>query len=217
MFTGIIETIQSVQSIQTTPTGMRLGLPLGHLAEDARYGDSIAINGVCLTINQLQGAQAYFDIMTETIKATTISELRPGHKVNLERAMAANGRFGGHFVQGHVDGIGKIEQIDTDHRQWTIWITPPVDLISYMIPKGSIAVDGISLTIARLENDRFAVSLIPTTLKETNLGERKKGDHVNLETDIIGKWINRSLNALSSPDISPSQLTLDKLRDQGFV
>jgi riboflavin synthase len=219
MFTGIIESVQPVKSTAVTPVGRRLTISLDVLAEDARRGDSICVNGVCLTIAELKGSVAAFDVTAETLCGSTMGTLRQGEMVNLERALAVGDRFGGHFVQGHVDGVGTIDQIVPAGRQYILWIAAPANLMKLMIEKGSVAVDGISLTIVAVEPARFSVSLIPTTLEETNLGLKKKSDPVNLEADLIGKWINRRLDALlpDSPNAPASGITLDKLRQKGFA
>jgi len=215
MFTGLIESVQPVQSIKSTSTGKRIGLRLGQLAQDAQIGDSICVNGICLTINEIKGDQALFDIMAETLRAGTLGSLKVGSRVNLERALTANGRLGGHIVQGHVDGIGRVDRIDRASGQWILWISTNVDLMGLMIPKGSVAIDGVSLTIVEIESRRFSTSLIPTTLNDTNLCHLRVNDKVNLEADIIGKWIKKRLD-----EILPNyqgNISIEKLREQGFV
>lgn len=215
MFTGIVEAVQPVTQIAQAPGGRRIAIDLGQLAEDAHLGDSICVDGVCLTISALTGTVATFDVMAETVRVSTLAQLRARTRVNLERALAANGRFGGHIVQGHVDGVGYVDQIEQDPSKHVLWIRCQPDLMAVMIPKGSVAISGVSLTIVGVEEERFSVWLIPTTLRETNLGELEPGRPVNLEADIISKWICRKLDALAGG--KPSSLTLDKLREHGFA
>ncbi|MBI9017672.1 MAG: riboflavin synthase [Phycisphaerae bacterium] len=215
MFTGIIEITQPVIAIAASPIGKIINLDLGFLAEDARVGDSIAVNGVCLTISKLQGTKAHFDVMAETLKVSTLGHLAAGDRVNLERAMAADGRFGGHIVQGHVDGIGSIESIDKQNDQYIIWVKADARVIANLIDKGSVAIDGISLTVISVQKDKFNVSLIPTTLHETTLQNKKNGDKVNLEADIISKMINKRLDTILAGEKS-SNLSINKLREMGF-
>lgn len=217
MFTGLIETVMPVVSSTKTATGLRLCIELGELADDAKFGDSICVNGTCLTISSLKGKRADFDVMPETLAVSTIKNLKTSTLVNLERAMPADGRFGGHIVQGHIDGIGTIEKIEADKNQHVIWIGAEAKLIDQLITKGSIAIDGISLTVVELKGNSFSVSLIPTSLEETNIAGRKVGDKVNLEADLIGKWINKRIDQVLAAKKPGSNLTIENLRKQGFV
>jgi len=217
MFTGLIESVQPIKWSRPGRTGQRLCVPLGPLADDAKIGDSICVNGACLTISELEGSAATFDVMAQTIGLSTLGQLQPADMVNLERAMPADGRFGGHIVQGHVDGIGKIERIEQGSGQRILWISAAPDLMALMIPQGSIAVDGVSLTIAQADKKQFSVSLIPTTLEKTNLARRKQADKVNLETDLISKWIKQRLDAVLGSANATSKITMEKLRQQGFI
>ena len=217
MFTGLVESVQPVRSNRSITNGRQLCIPLGHLADDAKLGDSICVNGVCLTISKLDGETAWFDVMAETVRVSTLDDIKPGDRVNLERALMAGGRLGGHIVQGHVDGIGKIDKIDQQTGKITIRITTPPQVLRFMIDKGSVAIDGISLTIVSVEKQHFNVSIIPITWQETNLIHRKPGDQVNLEADIISKWIRTRLDQIL-PDTSTSgNLTLKKLQEEGFI
>ncbi len=211
MFTGIIEKVATIKSVTSTSVGRRFTIDLVDLAEGTNIGDSIAVNGVCLTVSTLNGSIADFDVMAETLNVSTIGNLQVGDRLNLERAMAANGRFGGHFVQGHVDGIGTISRIEQQGGQCLIYIQPPKEMFKHMLRKGSVAIDGISLTIVDITGKQFYVSLIPTTLNDTNLGSRKSGDQVNLEADIVAKMINARLDGIISGGI-----TEEKLRNLGF-
>ncbi|MCP4709731.1 MAG: riboflavin synthase [Planctomycetes bacterium] len=217
MFTGLIETVQPLKSNLSSKEGRRITIPLGPLAEDAKLGDSICVNGVCLTINELTGELGVFDVMAETGRVSTVGQWKTLEPVNLERAITPQSRLGGHIVQGHVDGVGKVKQIDQGKGQFTIWIEAELELLDMMIPKGSVAVDGVSLTVVDVSEQQFSVSLIPTTLDETNLRRRKKNDLVNLEADIIGKWIKKRLDQVLPTGAKGSTLTAEKLRKQGFM
>jgi riboflavin synthase len=216
MFTGLIESVSPIKAIEATKVGKRLSIPLGFLAEDTSLGDSICVSGVCLTVSRLENDLATFDVITETLRVTTLGNLQNGERVNLERAMKADGRFGGHFVQGHVDGIATVDDIQQRADNYTLWITAESQQMQLMMVKGSVTIDGVSLTIVHVEEKRFSVSLIPTTLQETTLADRKKGDQINLEADIIGKWINQRLDAVLNNQ-KEKNLTLEKLQKQGFA
>jgi riboflavin synthase len=213
MFTGIIETVGIVRQVMPTSSQMRISVAIGRLAEGTALGDSIAVNGVCLTVCRLDGTCAAFDVSTETIRRSNLNTLKTGSKVNLERAMSAQGRFGGHLVQGHVDGAGKIAAIrkQADFAEFRFETSP--DLLKQMVLKGSVAVDGISLTIATLDKTGFEVALIPTTLAETTWQTAKVGDTVNIETDILVKIIQKQLQNMMG---SHTGLSLEKLKELGF-
>ncbi|MBI1317919.1 MAG: riboflavin synthase [Candidatus Hydrogenedens sp.] len=190
MFTGIIEEIGVVSR--------RSGSVLEVLAEtvisDASLGDSIAINGACMTIAELKEKSFVVQVSPESFDRTTLGDLRPGHAVNLERAMQAGGRFGGHFVAGHVDGVGKVEKV-TPQGEFSLWgFRAPDEVARYLTPKGSVTIDGISLTVVEPKGDRFAVAIIPSTLAKTTLHTRAAGDRVNMEADMIGKHIWHFMN-----------------------
>lgn len=212
MFTGIIEKVSLIKAVQPTSVGRRFTIELGELAAGSAIGDSVAVNGVCLTIASLSGSLADFDVMAETLKTASLGQLKVGELVNLERAMAANGRFGGHFVQGHVDGTGRIDRIVSQNGQVLIYIVAPEHLTHHILKKGSIAIDGISLTVVDITGNTFYVSLIPTTLRDTNLQSRKTGDTVNLEADMVAKMINARLDSV----LNGGGITEDKLRALGF-
>ena len=200
-------------SVQRGTDSMILAIDLGQLADECKIGDSIAINGVCLTITKLQGKLASFDISAETMSKSSLGELRSSSEVNVERAMKATDRFGGHFVLGHIDGTAKIKAIDRHGDFTDITFSADKELLDDMVVKGSIAVNGISLTVSKLDQNSFSVSLIPQTLKETTLGSVKIGDNINIENDIIIKTVKKRLD-----DILPKSrpLTADKLRQLGF-
>ena len=220
MFTGLVESMQPIKSNASSATGRRLDIDLGVLAPGVKSGDSICVNGVCLSVSRLRGSQATFDVMAETIRATTLAALTPGTPVNLERALPADGRFGGHIVQGHVDAVGTVDRVERPAGQQILWVAAPPEIMSCLIRKGSVALDGVSLTVVNVEKGRFSVSLIPATLRDTTLGALNPGDKVNLEADIISKWICRRLDELFGPGwqvSAPPPLTMEKLREEGFI
>ena len=213
MFTGIIESVGIIRQARPSGNQMRLAIDLNHIADGTNLGDSIAVNGVCLTVCQLNGTVAEFDVSTETIRNTTLVTLKNGSPVNLERAMSAQGRFGGHIVQGHVDGLGKIAAIRKQADFAEFRFEAPKELIAQVVPKGSIAVDGVSVTVAKLDTTGFEVAVIPTTLKETTWHQAKVGDAVNIETDILVKITQRQLSAMLP---NSKGLTIEQLREHGF-
>jgi len=213
MFTGLIEAICRVISARRSTNAMELAIDLGKLAYDSKVGDSIAINGACLTICRLDGASAIFDISAETLEKSTLGRLGPSSQVNVERAMKATDRFGGHFVAGHIDGTATIKHIDRRGDFADIKFSADTELLGQMVAKGSVAVDGISLTIANMDNNSFAVSLIPETLKKTTLGKAKNSDTVNIETDIIVKTVVKQLDMILPKE---QKLTAEKLKQLGF-
>jgi riboflavin synthase len=195
MFTGLVEGQGIVRAIQ--PDGedaIRLEIEIpDSMTEGLAIGDSVSINGCCLTVIELAAEIAAFQAGSETLSKTNLGRFGVGDHVNLERSLAANARLGGHFVQGHVDGVGQLHSIDRDGEWVTMWFEIPQPLIKLLVPKGSIAVDGISLTVVDVEDNRFSVALIPHTLEVTTLGMRASGDDVNIETDILGKYVDRLL------------------------
>ncbi|GMB07793.1 riboflavin synthase alpha chain [Thermolongibacillus altinsuensis] len=211
MFTGIIEEVGTVEQIKQTGEAMVFTIGARKVLEDVQLGDSIAVNGVCLTVTSFTDRSFTVDVMPETVKATSLRTLTRGAKVNLERAMAANGRFGGHFVSGHVDGIGEIVRKQPVANAVYYDIKVPRELRKYMILKGSVAVDGTSLTIFGLTDETFTISLIPHTREATILGEKKVGDIVNIECDIIGKYVEQFVSGKKEETI-----TLDFLEKHGF-
>ncbi len=191
---------------------MNLAIDLDLLAKEIKTGDSIAVSGVCLTASKLRGNIANFDVSGETLEKSTLGKLKTGDKVNIELSMKPSDRFGGHFVLGHVDGIATIKSIEKRNQFADMKFKAPPELLSQMILKGSVAVDGISLTIAQLDKDSFTVAVIPETLKRTALGTTKAGGSVNIETDIIVKTVRKQLD-----EILPGQgLTMEKLKEMGF-
>jgi len=192
MFTGLIEAVGEIAEVKTSPGGYRIRIRTT-LAADLASGDSLAVNGVCLTVVIAEGGEVQADIGPETARVTTLGSLRQQQRVNLERSMRADGRVGGHFVQGHVDGCGVVEEIRPDGDSHWLAISFERSLAPYLIHKGSIAVDGVSLTIAGLREHLFDVMIIPFTWAHTGLSSLKTGDRVNIECDMIGKYVARSL------------------------
>jgi len=213
MFTGLIETICTVKSVRQSAESMVLTIDLGEMANESKTGDSIAINGACLTIATLQGSLASFDVSAETLAKSTLGKLKPSSEVNVERSLKASDRFGGHFVLGHIDGTATVDAIDKSGKFANIKFAAKAELLAAIIVKGSVAIDGISLTIAAVDIKSFSISIIPETLKRTTLGKAKIGDCVNIETDIIVKTIKRQLD-----EILPKKqgLTAEKLRQLGY-
>jgi len=213
MFTGIVEEVGRVVSFVRGETG-RLTVDMGSTADGVRTGDSIAVEGVCLTVTRISGTQASFDLSAETCRRTTLGDLRPGDRVNLERALRVGDRLGGHFVLGHVDAVGTVARLDRSGGHATLVLAAPPDIIAKLVPKGSVAVDGISLTVAEIGDDRFTIFVIPHTLLHTSLLYRAAGDRVNIELDVIGKYVER-LMAARLP-ISKG-VTEEFLREHGFA
>lgn len=215
MFTGIIENMGSVKGLARVGKGGRLQIDVASLAKELKSGDSLSIDGVCLTVVDIKAGIASFDVSQETLKRSTLGELRPGDKVNLEMALAIGDRLGGHFVQGHVDGTGTIDKIESHPGQCTMWFSVSTELSQNMIEKGSVAVDGISLTVVDLAPGKFSVALIPYTLENTSLGNKKVSDRVNIETDILGKWVRKLQSAWAS-ERQGTGLTMESLKAKGF-
>ena len=195
MFTGIVEERGEDVSVLRQGDSARMVIRAGIALEDARLGDSISVNGVCLTVAELEGDCFTADVMAETLTRTSLGLASSGSPVNLERAMPAHGRLGGHLVQGHVDGTGQILDIEPAEHWTVVRVSLPSQLSRYVAEKGSITVDGVSLTVVSVDDESFTVSLIPTTLRETTLGARRVGDPVNLEIDVIAKYVERLLQA----------------------
>ena len=213
MFTGLVETICTIKSIRPSAGSTVLTVDLGELAGESKIGDSVAINGACLTAARIEGPLVSFDVSAETLAKSTLGRLRPAWQVNVERAMEATDRFGGHFVQGHVDGVATIEAIDKHGDFADIRFAAAAELLDAMVPKGSVAVDGVSLTISDIDQNGFGISTIPETLRRTTLGKARADDCVNIETDIIVKTIKRHLENIL-PKVEP--LTAERLKKLGF-
>jgi riboflavin synthase len=197
MFTGLIECLGRVASVE--PDGAAIDLtvvpdPALPERDDVTIGDSVTVNGCCLTVVRIEEDGWTFQAGTETLSRTNLGRLQPGDVVNLERSLRPTGRLGGHFVQGHVDGLGMVDAVERQGEWTDMWFRVPAPLTRQMVPKGSVAVDGVSLTLVNVEPERFSVALIPHTLAVTTLGRRTVGDAVNVETDIIGKYVEKMLS-----------------------
>jgi riboflavin synthase len=197
MFTGIVEELGEVTGLGWVPGGrsavLRVRGPL--VVTDSKDGDSIAVNGVCLTVVEVDGDELSFDVMRETLDRSALGSLRPGDPVNLERAVMVSSRLGGHIVQGHVDGVGTVVSVEPGDAWTDVRVSLPAELARYLVTKGSICVDGVSLTVVSVDTDSFTVSLIPTTLARTTLGVKTPGAPVNLEVDVVAKYIERLMGA----------------------
>ena len=193
MFTGIVEELGTVEAIERQSDAVRLTVRASRVLQDARSGDSIAVNGCCLTVAERTDATWTADVMAETLAKTGLGALAAGDRVNLERAVTAGTRLGGHLVQGHVDAVGSVVRREPGEHWDVVTLAMPRELAPYLVDKGSITVDGVSLTVVEARDDEFTVSLIPETLRRTTLGFREPGDAVNLEVDVIGKYVARQL------------------------
>ena len=217
MFTGIVEELGKIRSLSVNGNSGKISIIAKKVLENTKIGDSIAVNGICLTVVSLLPDGFTADVMAETIRRSSLGQLKSGDYVNLERAMAADGRFGGHIVAGHIDGTGVIKSLEKEEN--AVWVTIETDpgILKYIIEKGSIAIDGISLTVAYVDNRCFKVSVIPHTGEETTLLKKKPKDEVNLENDMIGKYVEKLLrfSETDSEEAKPS-ITMDMLRDYGF-
>jgi riboflavin synthase len=200
MFTGIVEETGVVQEVVTSTSSIRLRLEAQLSGEGTKRGDSLAVNGCCLTVAELtprgKRRSLEFDLLKETWQRTNLKDAKPGSLVNLERALAADGRLHGHFVTGHIDGVGKIKTLEKRGADWFLEITPPSQIMRYIVSKGAIAVDGMSLTVAEVTKKSFAIWIIPHTWQVTALKERRAGDFVNLEADMLAKYAERLLQPL---------------------
>ncbi len=214
MFTGIVELKGKIVSLEAAGTVRRLGIDLYEAAEDVKVGDSIAIAGACLTVVARQGSTCSFDVVPETLATTTLESKRVGDEVNVERPLKASDRLGGHLVAGHVDGIGRITEVRKGAEGYLLQVQVPPELAEMMMEKGSVAVDGVSLTITERGENWFSVALIPHTLSQTTLGQKRVGDAVNIETDMLGKWVNRLLQGRGG---EVTGITMDDLKKAGFA
>jgi riboflavin synthase len=197
MFTGIIEELGSVRSIEERGENARLVISAHVVTEGTNHGDSISVNGVCLTALDIEPDSFAADVSRETLQRSTLGSLKPGAPVNLERAVTPATRLGGHIVQGHVDGRGQFVGVENHGESWTVRIAYPKEIARYLVFKGSVAVEGISLTIAGLTGDHFEIAIIPKTWEVTNLSHLKPGDPVNIEVDIIGKYVEKLLSSVA--------------------
>jgi riboflavin synthase len=223
MFTGLIEHVGRIESLQKTPNGARLRVDAGPLTASLAVSSSIAVNGCCLTAIEIDGPSFAADLSAETLRRTSLGEMKPGASINLERPLAAGKELGGHFVQGHVDGVGRVTRLAPEGPNWWFGVRVPSDLARYVVMKGSIALDGISLTVAGISDDQrgeqggcvVETAIIPFTYSHTNLHSLAPGDAVNVEVDILAKYVERLLDsrAASAP---ASKLTVQRLVEQGF-
>ena len=216
MFTGIVEEMGQIRSIVRGASSAVLSIEANLILEHLKIGDSVAVNGVCLTATSIGAGGFTADVMHETLNRSSLGALQKGSHVNLERAMLANGRFGGHIVSGHIDGTGTIGSIQKDDNALWYTILADAKLLRYIVEKGSVTIDGISLTVADVQSDRFAVSLIPHTAKVTVLGEKRTGDIVNLETDIIGKYVEKLMKPAVEETKQKPGITMEFLAENGF-
>jgi len=222
MFTGIIEEVGEIVNVKKGVKSAELTIKGKIVTKDSKVGDSIAVNGVCLTATTIRGDLFTADVMAESMRRTSLGELTPGSRVNLERAMLANGRFGGHIVSGHIDGTGVIRSFEREDN--AVWVTIDADanILRYIIEKGSITIDGISLTVAYVDSVCFKVSIIPHTAEETTLLSKKPKDIVNLENDVIGKYVEKLLKTNDavtneSANNNKSGINVGFLEENGFI
>ncbi|WP_096434796.1 riboflavin synthase [Alteribacter populi] len=217
MFTGIIEEKGTIQQIRQSGEAIVMNIQASEILSDVKLGDSIAVNGVCLTVTEFDSKSFSVDLMPETVRNTSLRMLTKGSEVNLERAMAANGRFGGHFVSGHVDGLGRIISKKKDANAVYYEIEVDDVLIKYMMLKGSVSVDGTSLTVFGVHDHSFIISIIPHTIEETIIGQRKPGDVVNIEADMLAKYMEQFLlKRFRADEQSSEKLTEAFLKEHGF-
>lgn len=220
MFTGIIEHSGTIESLSIHDDGGRITIHAPNVASSLAISNSIAVNGCCLTVVTLDGKEFSADLSGETIRCTSFGAgatgLKVGTRVNLERPLTAGKEFGGHFVLGHVDGVGHVTHLRPEGENWWYGVKVPEDFARYIVPKGSITIDGVSLTVARWDDNIAEIAVIPYTYEHTNLRERKTGDAVNLEGDVLGKYIERHLDARGAASESRSGLTFARLLEEGF-
>jgi riboflavin synthase len=212
MFTGIVEELGSVKTLRRDAGAARLTISASLVLESTSIGDSICVNGVCLTVVEMNKNEFSADVAVETLRVTNLGELKVGAKVNLERALQLSARIGGHLVSGHVDAVGRIRDKREEGNGWRIFIDAPETVLRYVIRKGSIAIDGISLTVADVDTSGFSIAMIPHTAKLTTLGYKTAGDSVNLESDIIGKYVERLLSGRVEGGVN-----LELLKKTGFA
>ena len=214
LFTGIVEHVGRIESIEKGPEGGRLRIHAGPLSSSMAVAGSVAVNGCCLTVVELDREIFAADLSSETLRRTAFGEMKPGARVNLERPLTAGKEFGGHFMQGHVDGIGRVTRLASEGPNWWFGVRVPAEVERYVVMKGSIAIDGISLTVASLADGIAEVAIIPFTYANTNLQALVAGDAVNLEADILAKYVEKLMDTRRAP--TPSRLTTARLIEEGF-
>jgi len=202
-----------VTALRRVPGGLHLSVEAGSVADGVKPGDSVAVDGACLTVAEIRGTQLDFDVISETVSRSTLSERRIRDSVNLERSLRVGDRLDGHFVQGHVDCVAAVTRREVSAREWAVWLRPDNESLKYVVPKGSVAINGVSLTVAKVQGDEFCVALVPTTLARTSLPDLQTGDRVNVETDILTRTIVHTLEAGNGG----GGLTLDHLREHGYL
>ena len=216
MFTGIIEETGTVRHVSLSGNSGRIQIGAELVLSGTRPGDSIAVNGVCLTVTTMDTKSFTADVMAETLRRSNLGQLKAGDLVNLERAMPADGRFGGHIVSGHIDGTGTVAALEQEGNATWVYVRTSPAILALIVEKGSIAIDGISLTVAKVGDRDFAVSIIPHTSSHTTLLKKKAGDVVNLENDIVGKYVERLLGRKEQEEPRRSRITEEFLRENGF-
>ena len=214
MFTGIIEHVGTIESLDLRRDGGRIVIQAPSVAPSLAVSNSIAVNGCCLTVVSRDTERFSADLSGETLAKTSFRELKPGARVNLEQALTAGKELGGHFVLGHVDNVGRVTHLTAEGENWWLGVQVPEDFARYIVPKGSITIDGVSLTVARWSNRIVEVAVIPYTYERTNLRDRKPGDAVNLEGDVLGKYVERYLEARGAA--TASNLSIPRLIEEGF-
>ena len=216
MFTGLIEEIGILKEVRKGVKSAELSISANKVLQDIRIGDSISTNGVCLTVIRFSNNSFAVDVMPETMRRSNLKNLKPGSKINLERALRLGDRLGGHIVSGHIDGVGLVKAIEAENNATWVTIEGSPQIMKYIIEKGSIAIDGTSLTVAYVDENAFKVSIIPLTRDETTLLSKKIGDEVNLECDMVGKYIER-FTMFNKTNNSPNEINMDFLKENGFA
>lgn len=219
MFTGIIEETGRIRQISRGSKSVKLSIEASHVLEDTKVGDSISTNGICLTVVEMDSNTFTVDVTAVTLRRTSLNKLTPGNRVNLERALRLSDRLGGHLLSGHVDGLGVIREITMEDIARIIHVEASPELLRYIVPKGSVAIDGISLTVVAMDERSFSVSVIPHTATVTTLMDKKPGDVVNLETDMIAKYVEKLLLTKNSPPGKKGDQSIDMefLGENGFM
>lgn len=213
MFTGIVEQIGRISVSREVPHGRRIGIEAGSMAADCKRGESVCVSGVCLTVAETNEQSFEFDVIRETLEKSTLGSKRVGDVVNLERSLRVGDRLDGHFVQGHVDGTATVQQVKNSGKEYVLRLRLEPSLMIYMIPKGSVSIDGVSLTIASVDREGISVALIPTTLERTNFSSLAAGHRVNIETDVIARTIVQSIREM----MAGGSLKIETLQRAGFV